>query len=136
MMPEYAGAHIFILITIFYFFSLPSFLSSIPLFNSKRTLKPAFTKLGGQEGHQKNKEGESERFFFFIFIFSYNPFFLSTFHDVCLWGRAWSGFYWLFCFLFVFISSIIFVSRDERVRFGGILNKTKLRVNRRKERQK
>lgn len=57
MMPEYAGAHISILITIFFiilFFIFFAFiLSSIPLFSSKRKLKPAFTKLGGQEGHQK-----------------------------------------------------------------------------------
>lgn len=79
MMPEYAGAHIFILTTFFLLSCLFIFfafiLSSIPLFSSKRKLKPAFTKFGGQEGHQKNLRRGKASDSFFTFIFFLQSFF-------------------------------------------------------------
>lgn len=70
MMPEYAGAYIFILITIFLLscFFLCLLCRRYPS-SAVREINTAFTKLEDKDT-KKNKEGESERFFFFLqFLF-------------------------------------------------------------------
>lgn len=67
----------FYYLVLFVFFCYCPLLSSIPLFSSKRKLKTAFTKIGGQEGHPK-KLGGGKRAILLQLLFSlcvFNPHF-------------------------------------------------------------
>jgi hypothetical protein len=75
----------FIILLFFIFFAF--ILSSIPLFSSKRKLKPAFTKLGGQEGHPKKLRRGKASDSFFIFYFFLQSFFFCPHFTMNVFGR-------------------------------------------------